>query len=50
MLAILRDVASGLYEEINRDWKPDLLSSYEQIFQNQNLKLFKNDVIIMKYA
>lgn len=49
ILAMLRDVASGLYQSIGRDWVPDVMESYDNILTNQNKKMFSNNQVEMNY-
>jgi hypothetical protein len=37
-----RDVASGLYESIGKNWTQDIMSSYNNIRENQNKMMFSN--------
>lgn len=49
ILAMLRDVASGLYQHIDRDWVPDVMESYDNIFSTENKRMFSNNQVEMNY-
>ena len=48
-MAMLRDVASGLYASVGRDWVPDVLESYSLIKENQNKRMFSNSKMQILY-
>jgi len=49
ILAMLRDVTSGLYQHIGRDWIPDVMESYDNILSTENKRMFSNNQVEMNY-
>ena len=49
IVAMLRDVAFGFYDDVGRDWVPDVMESYNLIKINQNKKMFSNDQLLISF-